>query len=288
MFQRTSRRTGGATTPASGSVTNAQLANMAAGTVKGRNLVDGTGVPTDLTPAQQGENARFMTVVTDTTSSGNQAAYTWVETTTQIRANTSSDVEIRGIDNANLNTNGKRLIFHREPNSAGKWVFRHNTGGSVTQMQLFLKDETDQILGEGCSIELEWTNNRWRQIAGTSSSATDAFIRYVSFAATGATGTSIDVTIWNAAAPFALRILDATLRVSTAASTTAALRTASGGGGSVVLPQVSDATSTFATSAAGAIDDTASATATVAAGGSLFLRIDRAVAGELILNCIRT
>jgi len=287
MFQRTSRRTGGATTPGTASVTNAQLVDMAAGTVKGRGILDGTGVPQDLNGGSQGENIRYATVVTDTTSSGTQTSYASVAAnTTQIRANTAADVEIRGI--AIPSPQGQRIIFHREPNSAGKWLFRHNTGGATTQQQLFLADESDQILGEGCSLELEYTNNRWRQMGGTTSSANEAYIRYVSFAATGATGTTIDVTVWNANAPFALRILDATLRVSTAASTTAALRTASGGGGSVVLPQVSDSTSTFATSAAGAIDDTASATATVAAGGSLFLRIDRAVAGELILNCIRT
>lgn len=114
------------------------------------------------------------------------------------------------------------------------------------------------------------------------------FSKRVAFSATGATGALVDVTIWNATAPFALRILSARLRVSTAAGTASALRTASGGGGSVVLPDVAAATQTFDTSTAGAFDDAASATATVAAGGSLFFNVDRAVAGEIVLTCVRT
>lgn len=114
------------------------------------------------------------------------------------------------------------------------------------------------------------------------------FSKRVAFSATGATGTLVDVTIWNATAPFALRILSARLRVSTAAGTASALRTASGGGGSVVLPDVAAATQTFDTSTAGVFDDAASATATVAAGGSLFFNVDRAVAGEIVLTCVRT
>lgn len=116
------------------------------------------------------------------------------------------------------------------------------------------------------------------------------FSVYVSCPSGGAAGTADDVTIWNANAPFALRVLDATLRVSTAVgASTAALRTASGGGGSVVLPDPAAATQTFSTATTGPHDDVATATATVASGGSLFLRrSDRSVVGELILTCIRT
>lgn len=288
MFKTRSIRFGGRGV-ASDTITNTDLANMAEGTAKGRPF-GSTGDPQDLTPAQQGENARFMTVVSDTTSSGVQTAYTWAETTTQIRANTASSVEIRGIANTNTYTNGKRLIFHREPNSAGVWTFRHNTGGATTQQQLFLKDERDRILGEGCTIILEWTNNRWREIGGTCSSTIDPVMFFVDCPSGGSSGTADDVTIWNAAAPFALRILDAQLRVSTAVGgSSAALRTASGGGGSVVLPDPAAATQTFSTAATGVLEDLATATATVAAGGSLFLRrSDRSVVGELVLTCIRT
>ena len=44
---------GGSGTVNDGDITNAKLANMAAGTVKGRALGAGTGVPVDLTAAQQ-------------------------------------------------------------------------------------------------------------------------------------------------------------------------------------------------------------------------------------------
>lgn len=106
----------------------------------------------------------------------------------------------------------------------------------------------------------------------------------VTFAATGTAGTNIDVTIWNANAPFLLRLLGADLRVSTAVGgTTAALRTATAGGGAVILPDAAAATQTFSTAAAGLQTDNAAATETVAANGTVILRIDRAIAGEVVL-----
>jgi hypothetical protein len=107
------------------------------------------------------------------------------------------------------------------------------------------------------------------------------------FAASGVTGTMIDVTIWNAAAPFALRLVRAELRVSTAASTACALRTASAGGGSVVLPDQVTPTQTFSTALAGKKIDNSVATATFTANASLFFNVDRAVAGEIVVEYMR-
>lgn len=148
-------------------------------------------------------------------------------------------------------------------------------------------------------VRMEYRNSRWRAhpqraimpgFASGGGTVSEPFTVYVPCASGGASGTADDVTVWNAAAPFALRIIDASLLVSTAvALSTAALRTASGGGGSVVLPDASTPTVTFSTGTVGPHDQTAVATATVASGGSLFLRrSDRSVVGELILTCIRT
>jgi hypothetical protein len=128
------------------------------------------------------------------------------------------------------------------------------------------------------------------EVAVVASNRGVSFMVYVSCPSGGSAGTADDVTIWNANAPFALRITDATLRVSTAVGgSSAALRTASGGGGSVVMPDPGTSTQTFSTAVAGVIEDVAVATATVAANGSLFLRrSDRSVVGELILECVRT
>ena len=114
------------------------------------------------------------------------------------------------------------------------------------------------------------------------------FEKRIAFSATGATGVDVDVAIWSANAPFALRIQRAELRVSTAAATAAALRTAAAGGGAVVLPDATAATQTFATATTGLKRDNAVATETVALNGTVVLRVDRAVAGEVVLVCVRT
>lgn len=126
-------------------------------------------------------------------------------------------------------------------------------------------------------------------LAVVASSRAVPFAVYVSVAASGAAGTKVDITIWNANAPFALRILSGLFRVTTAvALDTAVLRTATAGGGAIVLENAAVAGSSFDSAAVGRKNDNASATATVALNGSLFLRLDRAVAGELILECVRT
>jgi hypothetical protein len=96
------------------------------------------------------------------------------------------------------------------------------------------------------------------------------------------TGQADDVTLYAAAAPFKFRILDVVAKVSAAvALSTLTLRTATGGGGSALSSDLSSATT-------GTKRDDATASATVAAAGSVYLRrSDRAVAGEVIITCVR-
>lgn len=121
-------------------------------------------------------------------------------------------------------------------------------------------------------------------LAVETSNVAPSFAVHVSFAA-GATGAR-DVTVFNANAPVAFRILQTTMIVKTAvALSSATLRDATGGGGTAISAQ-------FATSIAG--EDpiktaTLTATPTVAANGTVVLRLtDGGVAGEVMLNCIRT
>jgi hypothetical protein len=100
--------------------------------------------------------------------------------------------------------------------------------------------------------------------------------------AAGTPGTPDDVTIYSANAPFAFRVLDSQVLISTlVALATVQLRNATGGGGDAV----SDA---FVAASLGRVRDTAvgisNATQTISAGGTLVLRrSDRGVAGEVIL-----
>ena len=83
-------------------------------------------------------------------------------------------------------------------------------------------------------------------------------------------------------APFAFRIVDAYVLISTAiALSTVQLRDTSGGGGAALSSALTSAT-------AGTIRNNDTATPTVASGGSVFLRrSDRGVAGEVIVVAVR-
>jgi hypothetical protein len=103
----------------------------------------------------------------------------------------------------------------------------------------------------------------------------------------GTPGTADDVIIYDAAAPFAFRILDVqVLLVTTISASTAALRSAKAGAGSAL----SDSFDTH--TAAGRLRDTGAvvtATPTVALSGTLVLRrSDRGIAGEVIIEVVKT
>lgn len=111
------------------------------------------------------------------------------------------------------------------------------------------------------------------------------FLIRVAFAAGGAPATPDDVTVFSASAPFAFRIVDVRLIVSTAiALSTAQLRSASGGGGAAL-------SSSFVTAVAGeaALSASWTATTTVALNGSVFLRrSDQTIAGEVLIYAVPT
>jgi hypothetical protein len=124
-----------------------------------------------------------------------------------------------------------------------------------------------------------------QQLAAESSGEGVGWTKVTGFTASGAPGTSVDVTIFSSNSP-ACRITFGQLRLSVAFAGTCALRTATGGGGSVVLPSATVPTSTFDTTAVGRRNDNAGATATLAAGSTLVLRIDQSCTGEAILEMV--
>ncbi len=279
-----------------GSISNAELANTAEATVKGRAVGAGTGAPTDLTGTQLGAIVRITSGSTGFTS-GTFNDYAITDGVRLLDCGPSgADIVFTGFAYGGGNTNSWFWITKFGTNVAQRVIIRHQNAGSAAGNRVSCPGDIDYVMSDSSDgVLVAWVNTRLQIIAPSRFERIQAlmagvFTVYVPCPSGGAAGTADDVTVWSAAAPFALRILDATMRVSTAvALASSALRTASGGGGSVVLPDPAIATQTFSNATTGPHDDVAVATATVAAGGSLFLRrSDRSVVGELVLTCIRT
>lgn len=107
------------------------------------------------------------------------------------------------------------------------------------------------------------------------------FILRATFTAGGG-GAPADVNIYVANAPFDMRVLDATIYCSVAVgASTATLRDTAGGGGAAL-------SSAMSTAATGVARNAATATATIATGGSMYLRLsDNGVTGEVVVLCVR-
>lgn len=98
----------------------------------------------------------------------------------------------------------------------------------------------------------------------------------------GVAGTADDVTIYNANAPFAFRILDCWAILNAAVGgSTIQLRDTAGGGGSALSSALSSA-------ATGTVRNNDTSSRAVAANGSVFVRrSDRSVAGRIIILALR-
>lgn len=277
-------------------ITDAELENYVQGAVSGRAILAGTGARIQLTGAQLGEIIRESTAIQDTTSSGTIAQYDasglLTVATTQVLFNISVDIIIQGI----TNINGKTLQFLCQQGMTGSVTFQNEANGGFSIRTPTALPFTIRA-GEGTTMTY-WLS-RWavRSIARAISpealaiSRSNRAVRWserVAFTASGATGVQIDVPIYSANAPFAMRIEEASLRLSVAGGTAAALRTAAAGGGSVILPDSGTPAQTFATVALGRRTDNANASAAVAANGTVILNIDRACTGEVTLECVRT
>jgi hypothetical protein len=274
--------------------------HMAAATLKGRAVGAGTGDPQDLTGVQVGSIMRLpgATVAGGFVSAGTYNNYSVDEGAHYVDVSaTGGDVTFTGFAHGGGNTGA--WFYLTKFGASNRIIIKHQDAGSLPANRVSTPGLTDYVMTQaGHGVLIVWINTRMQiiEMAVTAAALQPVvsnigvpFTVRVPVVATGATGTMVDTVIWNADAPFALRIKSAQFRVTAAAAATvAALRTAASGAGSVVLPDVGAVTQTFATATAGLKPDNAGATATVAASGSLFLNLDRAIAGEIILECVRT
>jgi hypothetical protein len=278
-------------------VVNAMLANMAAGTVKLRALGAGSGVPIDGSGAQLGSLIRYDSVIVDsTTAAGTYPLYAIAEGTNQVNFKLNVDIIIQGLTSTSA-TFGKRVTFQFDRGFTGSVTFEDESGSTASALERIRNPGTVSFtIRAGESATYEMWDSRWRLASFTRLVSPDLlapvrvnqgvpFTVRLPFSATGAAGTAVDAVTW--AAPFAVRILEAQLRLSTTAGTTVTLRTAAAGAGAVILPDAGTPTVTWFP-AVGHQRDNADATATLAAAASVFLRIDRAAAGEATLTVVRT
>lgn len=144
-------------------VTLAKMANLAAGTVIGRAIDAGTGVPQALTGVQQGENFRLNTLVTDASTSGSASPYSVATATNWVRFSAlTGTYTLNGCDNVE---SGKVIVWHVEPGTTGSLVFAHNNGAITNNQRFFCPGATDLTLRSGETAITVQTTNRQRVIA---------------------------------------------------------------------------------------------------------------------------
>ncbi len=225
-------------------------------------------------------------------ASANMSAERVTTSSTSVTVDTSvaSQIEFRraaltGAIAATANSNATLFAGIRDNGSAENdrtnLNFLSTATASLTVTDDSGNDEleiTVNVLGVPVSV----VNPTHLAVFGTPTNAGVPFIVYVAYAAGGG-GAADDVTVFSASAPFAFRILEAWQVTATAvALATVQARTATGGGGTAL-------TTAMAATVTGKTSDNSTATTTVAASGSVFLRrSDNGVAGEFIALCVRT
>jgi hypothetical protein len=123
-------------------------------------------------------------------------------------------------------------------------------------------------------------------LAAVASSMGVMFNLQMPVVASGAAGTTVDVTLL-ASAPFNFRMLRGMIRVSVAHGSNNVLRSATGGGGVIWLEDAASAGRTFS-SAIGCRLDNCTLTNLIAAGTPIIWRGDRSVSCSILLDCVRT
>jgi hypothetical protein len=288
---------------------SATPAAVADGTVQGRAVGAGLGVPGTLSGTQLGQIARFGTFQSVNLVGGathdnvpiNNGVTIVFATVTGVGDAIVTGFEYAGGSPAHVGaviriiktSNNGRIVFKREglTSTASNRMFTPRALDWV----LTYTDDVAQIARDSDPTGRWRFNESYAQpdavsatelAPGAGSGVAVTFRVRITFTASGVTGTLIDVPIWVADSPFTTRF-SARLRVSVAGGTAAALRTAAAGGGSVLLPDAATPAQTFSTASVGVKPDNAGATALVAAGGTVYLRVDRAVTGELELECCK-
>jgi hypothetical protein len=164
----TASQNSNATTIANGAVTLAKQADLAAGTVIGRQIDAGSGAPAALTGAEIAEIIRFANVTTEATGGtfDNHA----LDTLTDVW-NITATSTVTGIAGG---TAGRALWIHNGA-AAGSGVtitINQFSGSSTAANRFLLPDSTTLVLQPGSGAFFLYVSSRWRCFAATGASAT--------------------------------------------------------------------------------------------------------------------
>jgi len=139
-------------------VTLAKMANLAAGTVIGRQIDASTGVPVALAGAEQGENIRFNT--RQTVAASGTLDITLNDDTTILVLQLSADATLRSISNT-ASGDGRLLRIEHDSGSAFTLTLGHNLA-TPTFFPLYNSDEADMQVRRGSTVVYRSRSGFWR------------------------------------------------------------------------------------------------------------------------------
>lgn len=145
---------------AASAVTNAKLANMAAGRLKGVQVDGATGDPQDLTGAEVSELTRRTTIQTVSGVSGTLDIQL-NDDTTVLLIRTTGDATLRTLETSTISDQGREIVIeHDRLSGTGTLTIPHNSAG--TYSRFFNPDTSDLYLGQTTCLTVRFRSGFWR------------------------------------------------------------------------------------------------------------------------------